>query len=86
MGCCLCRRKRKGTEDAGGGDDSVNKGNGENKEEVLYATIDHGNSQGTEKPVVMEDSCDYAMVYIPSMPAHQPCEAEDVTDEYVLMS
>ncbi|XP_048871828.1 uncharacterized protein si:ch211-214p13.7 [Brienomyrus brachyistius] len=86
MGCCLCRRTKKGTEDADDGDDGANKENGEDKEEVLYATIDHGTSKGTEKPLVMEDSCDYVMVNIPSMPAHQPCEAEDVTDEYVLMS
>ncbi|KAL7865335.1 hypothetical protein SRHO_G00105820 [Serrasalmus rhombeus] len=56
------------------------------KEDVLYATIDHGEKQA---PRMLRDSvsdCDYAIVQIPS---NTPCKSEsndDGADDYVLMS
>ncbi|XP_039599591.1 uncharacterized protein si:ch211-214p13.7 [Polypterus senegalus] len=37
------------------------------KEELLYATIDHGNSSKTDQPIKHEDdSCAYAQVTVPA--------------------
>ncbi|KAG5282976.1 hypothetical protein AALO_G00036860 [Alosa alosa] len=55
------------------------------KEEVLYATIDHGNGKkaGNMVQVVEGDDCDYAIVKIPS--EDKLSIREDCSDDYVLM-
>ncbi|KAG9349001.1 hypothetical protein JZ751_029318 [Albula glossodonta] len=57
------------------------------KEEVLYATIDHGDAD-RQRTVVNndDDGCDYAVINIPSGPAQKAAIREDCTDDYVLMS
>ncbi|XP_036430095.1 uncharacterized protein si:ch211-214p13.7 isoform X2 [Colossoma macropomum] len=56
------------------------------KEDVLYATIDHGEKQA---PVPLRDSgsdCDYAVVRVPSDVPNKSENNDDGTDDYVLMS
>ncbi|KAL2081049.1 hypothetical protein ACEWY4_022902 [Coilia grayii] len=55
------------------------------KEEVLYATIDHGNGKTAGNMVKTEeaDDCDYAVVKIPT--ENRPSIKEDCSDDYVLM-
>ncbi|KAL7882112.1 hypothetical protein AOLI_G00089610 [Acnodon oligacanthus] len=56
------------------------------KEDVLYATIDHGEKQ---TPRMLRDSvsdCDYAIVRIPSDVPSKSENNDDGADDYVLMS
>lgn len=62
------------------------------KEDVLYATIDHGTEQkaGQEDNSGRRDSadCDYAVVTFPTQTVKKSdnCADEDCADDYVLMS
>ncbi|XP_037395052.1 uncharacterized protein si:ch211-214p13.7 [Pygocentrus nattereri] len=78
MGNLICSRGKK--EQSNEGEQASPK------EDVLYATIDHGEKQA---PRMLRDSvsdCDYAIV---QMPSNTPCKSEsndDGADDYVLMS
>ncbi|KAG7463381.1 hypothetical protein MATL_G00175960 [Megalops atlanticus] len=89
MGNQLCGilKKKEDADDNDGG--TANRENDEksSKEEVLYATIDHG--EGGAPGNIREsgdDSCDYAIITMPSGLAHKPSIQEDCADDYVLMS
>lgn len=61
------------------------------KEDVLYATIDHGSKQtaGHNPNPDRRDSdndCDYTEVKLPCETAKTLFNSEDCTDDYVLMS
>lgn len=59
------------------------------KEDVLYATIDHGDEKTSRHKANRRDSdndCDYAEVKFPSEAAKKSTNSEDCTDDYVLMS
>lgn len=59
------------------------------KEDVLYATIDHGDEKLAGHGVNRRDSdneCDYAEVKLPCETAKKSLNSEDCADDYVLMS
>lgn len=62
------------------------------KEDVLYATIDHGDERipghgtNTGRRDSMDNDCDYAEVKLPSEIAKKSINSEDCADDYVLMS
>ncbi|XP_062390771.1 uncharacterized protein si:ch211-214p13.7 isoform X2 [Sardina pilchardus] len=86
MGNLVCSARRKKASEANNeSDDKVDKDTSGPKEEVLYATIDHGNGKktGNTMQIVEGDDCDYAIVKIPS--EDKLSIREDCTDDYVLM-
>ncbi|XP_042565749.1 uncharacterized protein si:ch211-214p13.7 [Clupea harengus] len=93
MGNLICGAGRKKTSEAKNeSDDNTNADNTgkdtpgtQPKEEVLYATIDHGNGKkaGNVMRIVEGDDCDYAVVNIPS--EDKLSIKEDCSDDYVLM-
>ncbi|KAL4656994.1 hypothetical protein GN956_G4699 [Arapaima gigas] len=88
MGNHLCRRRRKAVS---GGAEAKDAPAGENDgkvaaEDVLYATIEHNNGEAVEIQLETDNSCDYAIVNIPSKTTHVATILQDSTDDYVLMS
>ncbi|KAJ8388403.1 hypothetical protein AAFF_G00134290 [Aldrovandia affinis] len=91
MGNHLCGTLNKRKEDADGNEGratdrkqhSVRK---PPKEEVLYATIDHGDEKEQRKTNDDgEDGCDYAVINVSSAPARPAASEEDCMEDYVLM-
>ncbi|XP_047012105.1 uncharacterized protein si:ch211-214p13.7 isoform X3 [Ictalurus punctatus] len=62
------------------------------KEDVLYATIDHGTDHtaghgtNTDRRDSMDNDCHYAVVMLPSEPVKKLDNNEDCADDYVLMT
>ncbi|XP_035377909.1 uncharacterized protein si:ch211-214p13.7 [Electrophorus electricus] len=79
MGNLSCYNRRKGTSKK---DEQTSP-----NEDVLYATIDHGEKQ-TTRPLSNpgDTDCDYAIVRLPCAPSDNPENNEDCADDYVLMS
>lgn len=63
-----------------------------NKEDILYATIDHvseqtaGHGTNTGRRGSTDNDCDYAEVKLPCKTAKKSDNSEDCADDYVLMS
>ncbi|KAJ8246630.1 hypothetical protein GJAV_G00253660 [Gymnothorax javanicus] len=90
MGSHLCGVLKRRTEDSNGDfESSLNRENQVGRklsaDEVLYTTIDHSNKTTQRKKAHdRDDDCDYAIVVIPSEPAHS--SKDDDTNDYVLMT
>ncbi|KAL6484378.1 hypothetical protein MHYP_G00064230 [Metynnis hypsauchen] len=80
MGNLICSRGKKEQSKEGETEQASPK------EDVLYATIDHGEKQ---TPRMLRDSvsdCDYAVVRVPSDVPSKSENNDDGADDYVLMS
>ncbi|MGH0143455.1 UNVERIFIED_CONTAM: hypothetical protein FKN15_000406 [Acipenser sinensis] len=88
MGNCCHKSNRDGKQDTQGQDETLyaNVAVGETpvNEDVLYATIDHGDPANSRKTVVMSDNCDYAVVSLPSVKKRNNSN-EECNDDYVQM-
>ncbi|XP_066562997.1 uncharacterized protein LOC136751350 isoform X3 [Amia ocellicauda] len=85
MGNCNSRKRhrRYKTGEGTDSDDQNNEGKS-NKEDVLYATIDHGNKGCSATIMDSSDDVEYATVIIPSELKFS--SKEDCNDDYVLMN
>lgn len=58
------------------------------KEDVTYASIDHGNAKKSRRArATTDDDCDYATVNIPAalQPESETSSKDECEDDYVLM-
>ncbi|XP_042586798.1 uncharacterized protein si:ch211-214p13.7 [Cyprinus carpio] len=89
MGSFLCCNRRKKKPENTDNDNQTETAADTKTEDVLYASIDHGNIS-PNRPVrdnVEDNDCDYAVVKLPQITTDTSKHKiiEDSSDDYVLM-